>query len=205
MSLLIHFVIGFITSFIGTTPPSMLNMTTAKIALERTKIEGAKFALGVSIVVLVQAYIAVLLTRYIHNSENFEWYIKVVGIIIFVLLSIYFFIEASNERKQKETSGYKIKSSFIIGVLFSTLNMFAIPFYCGVSSALNMFGWMKFDQTSIILFVIGSALGTYSLLYVYASSAIKIQKKASLLTKNLNYILSILTALVAIMTFINLL
>jgi len=205
MSLLIHFAIGFITSFIGTTPPSMLNMTAAKIALERTKTEGVKFALGVSVVVLVQAYIAVLLTRYIHNSENFEWYIKVVGIVIFVFLSIYFFMEASKERKQKEASVYKIKNSFIIGIIFSSLNMFSIPFYCGVSSALNMFGLMKFNQTSIILFVIGSALGTYSLLYVYASSAHKIQKRASLLTKNLNYILSILTALIAIMTFINLL
>ncbi len=205
MSLLIHFALGFITSFIGTTPPSMLNMTTAKITLERTKIEGAKFALGVSIVVLVQAYLAVLLTRYIHNSDNFEWYIQVVGVVIFVFLSIYFFSEASKERKQKEAGGYKIKNSFIIGMIFSSLNMFAIPFYCGVSSTLNMFGWMKFDQTSIILFVIGSALGTYSLLYIYASSAIKIQKRASLLTKNLNYILSILTALVAILTFINLL
>ncbi len=205
MSLLVHFAIGFITSFIGTTPPSMLNMTTAKISLERTKVEGTKFALGVSLVVLVQAYIAVLLARYIHNSENFEWYIKIVGIIIFVFLSIYFFLEASKERKQKETSGYKIKNSLVIGIIFSSLNMFAIPFYCGVSSALNMFGWLKFNQTDIILFVIGSALGTYSLLYVYASSAIKIQKKASLITKNLNYILSILTALIAFVTLINLL
>jgi len=205
MDLIIHFAIGFFTSFIGTTPPSMLNMTTAKIALERTKGEGAKFALGVSAVVLVQAYVAVLLTRYIHNSESFQWYIKVIGIVIFVFLSIYFFREATQERKQKEASGYKIKDSFKIGVIFSTLNMFAIPFYCGVSSALNMFGWLKFNQASIILFVIGSAIGTYSLLYVYASSALKIQKRASVLTKNLNYILSILTALVAILTFINLL
>lgn len=83
--------------------------------------------------------------------------------------------------------------------------MFAIPFYCGVSSALNMFGWFEFSQISIFLFVIGSALGTYTLLYVYASSAIKIQSKASLLTKNLNYVLSLLTAIVAIFTLINIL
>ncbi len=183
----------------------MLNMTTAKISLERTKAEGFKFALGVSIVVLIQAYIAVLLARYIHDSENFEWYIKVVGIVIFIFLSIYFFLQASKERKQKETSGYKIRSSIVIGIIFSSLNMFAIPFYCGVSSALNMFGWMQFNQISILLFVIGSAFGTYSLLYFYAISALKIQKKASIITKNINYILSILTAVVAIATLMNLL
>ena len=89
--------------------------------------------------------------------------------------------------------------------MLSTLNMFAIPFYCSVSSAINMFGLFEFNQANILLFVIGFALGTYSLLYVYASSAIKIQKKATLLTKNLNYFLSGLTAFVAIVTFIKML
>ncbi len=74
MSFIIHFAIGFITSFLGTTPPSMLNMTTTKITLEKTKKEGLKFAIGVSIIVLIQAYIAVLFAKYIHSNENFEWY-----------------------------------------------------------------------------------------------------------------------------------
>lgn len=203
MNLIIHFAIGFTTSFLGTVPPSMLNMTTAKIALEKTKKEGIKFALGVSIVVLVQAYIAVLFAKYIHNNENFRYHLKIVGILIFILLSIYFFKQATQERKQKEKTKFQIKNSFAIGMILSLLNMFAIPFYCGVSSTLNMFGWLEFNQINIILFVIGSALGTYSLLHVYASFAIKINSKVSILTKNLNYILSFITATVAIITLID--
>jgi len=203
MNLIIHFAIGFATSFLGTIPPSMLNMTTAKITLERTKKEGIKFALGVSFVVLIQAYIAVLFAKYINNNENFSYYLKIVGLLIFALLSIYFFRQATKERKQKEKTKYQIKNSFAIGIILSSLNMFAIPFYCGISSALNMFGWLQFNQINIISFVIGSALGTYSLLYVYASSAIKISSKASLLTKNLNYILSFITATIAIITLID--
>lgn len=205
MSFIIYFILGYITSFVGTTPPSMLNMTTAKITLEKTKKEGIKFALGVSIIVLVQAYIALIFTRYIHSNTNFEWYIQVVGIFIFIILSFYFFKQAVQERKQEVEPNKKYKNSFVVGLMLSTLNMFAIPFYCGVSSALKMFGFFEFNQTNILLFVIGSAFGTYSLLYVYASSAIKIQKKATLLTKNLNYILSGLTAFVALVTFIKML
>ena len=205
MTFIFHFAIGFITSFLGTVPPSMLNMTTTKITLEKTKKEGLNFAIGVSIIVLIQAYIAVLFARYIHNNENFELYIKIAGSIIFILLSIYFFSQATRERKQKENVQYRIKNNFIIGLILSSLNMFAIPFYCGVSSVLNMLGWLEFNQMNILLFVIGSAFGTYVLLYVYASSAVKIQSRASLLTKNLNYVLSVLTAIVAIVTLINLL
>jgi threonine/homoserine/homoserine lactone efflux protein len=203
MSFIIHFAIGFIASFLGTIPPSMLNMTTTKITLEKTKKEGLRFAIGVSIIVLIQAYIAVLFAKYIHNNENFEWYIKIVGIIIFGLLSIYFFRQASLERKEK--TKYQVKNSFLIGIILSSLNMFSIPFYCGVSSAFKMLGWLEFNQISILLFVIGSALGTYCLLYVYASSALKIQSRASLLTKNLNYVLSMVTAIVAFVTLINIL
>lgn len=197
--------LGYISSFIGTTPPSMLNMTTAKITLKKTKKEGLKFALGVSSIVLIQAYIALIFASYIHNNSNFERYLQVVGIFIFIVLSVYFYKQAVQESKQEVKSNKKFKNSFVVGLMLSTLNMFAIPFYCGVSSALNMFGLFEFNQANILLFVIGSALGTYSLLYVYASAAIKIQKKATLLTKNLNYILSGLTAFIALVTFIKIL
>ena len=205
MNLILHFIIGFTTSFLGTVPPSMLNMTTTKITLEKTKKEGLKFAIGVSIIVLIQAYIAVLFAKYIHNNENFERYIKTAGIVIFGLLSFYFFRQANAQRKQQKNTKFQIKNSFLIGLILSSLNMFAIPFYCGVSSALNMLGWLEFNRMSIFLFVLGSAFGTYALLYIYASSAVKIQSRASLLTKNLNYVLSILTAIVSMINLINIL
>ncbi len=198
MSLVIHFLLGFITSFVGTIPPSMLNMTTAKISIERAKNEAVKFAVGVSLVVFIQAYIAVFFAKYIHNNADIEWYITVFGIVIFAVLSIYFFHQAKAEKK--EVKKFRLKSSLLAGITLSLLNMFAIPFYCGVSSALNMSGWLSFNQSTILLFVIGSTLGTFSLLYVYAYSAIKISKKAHLLTKNLNYILSALTGIVALIT-----
>lgn len=203
MSLIIHFLLGFTTSFVGTIPPSMLNMTTAKISIEQTRKEGLKFALGVSLVVFVQAYIAVFAARYIHNNANFERYITIIGIFIFAFLSIYFFKQAQAERK--EDSNLKLKNSFNTGILLSTLNMFAIPFYCGVSSTLSMSGWINFEQTSILVFVLGAALGTYALLSIYAKSADHIRKKAKLLTKNLNYILSILTAVIVIISLLKVL
>ena len=63
MSLVLHFILGFITSFLGTLTPSMLNMTAAKISLNKSKSDAVKFAIGVSIVVLLQAYIAVFVYK----------------------------------------------------------------------------------------------------------------------------------------------
>ncbi|MCF6169080.1 hypothetical protein [Lutibacter sp.] len=54
MSLILHFIVGFITSFLGTLTPSMLNMTAAKISINKSKSDAVKFAVGVSIIVLFQ-------------------------------------------------------------------------------------------------------------------------------------------------------
>ena len=181
----------------------MLNMTTVKMTIEQDKNEGLKFAFGVSIIVFIQAYIAVLLAKYINNTAAFDWYITVFGIFIFFILSVYFLWQARAERTKR--SKLKIKNSFRLGIILSSLNMFAIPFYCGVSSTLNMSGWINFEHIGLLLFVIGSAVGTYMLHYVYSKFAKKVSERARFLTKNLNYFLSILTAVVALIGLIKVL
>lgn len=205
MSFVLLFLLGFSTSFIGTIPPSMLNMTTAKISVDSNKPDALKFALGVSIIVFIQAYVALLFAKYIHNNVTFDRYISMAGILIFLFLSAYFFKQAKKEKQTKTSSSNKRKNSFLFGLILSSLNMFAIPFYCGVGSALNSVGWLNLDDLTIILFVLGSAAGTFALLGVYANSARLINNKAKILSKNLNYALSLLTAFVAVITLIRIL
>jgi len=202
MSLIIHFILGFITSFLGTLTPSMLNMTTAKISLNKSKIEAIKFAIGASIVVLLQAYVAILLTKYLRNNPTFVQSLQGMAMVIFVILSVYFYKLSKKDREPKTSVKEKTGNSFAVGLLLSALNMFSIPFYCGVTTALDVAGWLKFSQQNILFFVIGSALGTFSLLVMYASYAKMIQLKSAGLAKNLNLILSVLTGGLALVTLI---
>jgi hypothetical protein len=71
-----------------------------------------------------------------------------------------------------------------------------------VTTALDAAGWFKFSQQNISTFVIGSALGTFALLDLYANYAKTIQLKSKGIAKNLNLILSILTGVLALITFI---
>ncbi len=203
MSITIHFLLGFITSFLGTLTPSMLNMTTAKISLTKSKTDAIKFAIGVSLVVLLQVYIAILFTKFLRSNPAFVQSLQKIAIVIFAGLSFYFYRES---KKQKEAT-YKERAgnSFLIGLLLSALNMFSIPFYCGVTTALDVAGWLQFSQLNILIFVVGSALGTFSLLAMYASYAKTIQAKSKGIAKNLNLILSILTGSLALFTILKLL
>jgi len=202
MSLALHFILGFVTSFLGTVTPSMLNMTAAKISLNKNRMEAVKFAIGVSVVVLIQAYIAILFTKYLRSHPDFVQSLQKIAIVIFTVLSFYFYRLSKRDKVPEGSIKKKAGNSFVVGILLSLLNMFSIPFYCGVTTAMDVVGWLQFSQQNIITFVVGSALGTFALLFLYANYAKTIQSKSKGLAKNLNLILSILTGVLAFITFI---
>jgi len=57
------FIITFTAAFIGVIPPGLVNMTVAKTCVERGKQSGIIVALGASVVVLLQALIAIQLAN----------------------------------------------------------------------------------------------------------------------------------------------
>ena len=205
MILVSLFFFGFFTSFTGSITPSMLNMTALKISLENGRAAANKYALGVSLIVIPQVFIAVFLTKYITENPRILETLEKAGIVIFVFLSLYFY-NASKKSKMK-ADGIKSnnKNPFLTGVTLSLLNMFAIPFFSGVIVSLDVFNFFNFDVFSILFFIIGSFLGTFYILFLYGKFAKKIQQKTGKLTKNINLILAILTALVALFTLIKIL
>lgn len=202
MILFSHLLLGIITSFVGSLVPSMLNMTAAKISINKGKNKAVRFALGVSSIVFVQAYVAILFTKYLREHPNFVQSLQKIALVIFTFLAIYFYKQYKKDSNPNKEVKQKFENSFIIGVFLSSLNMFSIPFYCGVTTALDVAGWLQFSQQYIISFVVGSTLGTFWLLYMYANFANFIQNKAQLIAKNLNLILSILTGSLALFTLV---
>jgi threonine/homoserine/homoserine lactone efflux protein len=199
-----NFLIGFFFSFVGSITPSMLNITALKIRLEKGKIATNKYAIGVSIVVILQVYIAVLLTEYITENPAVIETLEKAGIIIFLLLSHYFYKESKKSKIHIETSKAKSENPLLTGLTLSILNMFAIPFFSGTIITLETFNLFSFNFIPVLFFTLGSAIGTFFILFLYGAFAKVIQKKTGKLTKDINIILSILTGLVAVFAVIKL-
>lgn len=83
--------------------------------------------------------------------------------------------------------------------------MFAIPFYFGATSSFVMMNWYELNPINNLFFVLGSSLGTFSLLFLYSQLAKKIEKRIERLANQMDLILGIVTALVAIFNTIDLL
>jgi threonine/homoserine/homoserine lactone efflux protein len=204
MLLLSLFFFGFLFSFAGSITPSMLNMTALKISLEKGQEVANKYALAVAIIAIPQVGIAVVLTKYIAENPLILETLEKVGVSIFFLLSYYFYRASKKAKIKVEGLNSKKENPFLIGITLSLLNMFAIPFFCGIIILLDTFNLFAFRFVPVLFFTLGSVVGTFYILFLYGKFAKIIQQKTGKLTKDINIILAILTGLVAVFTCIKL-
>lgn len=195
------FFFGLFFSFLGYTLPSVLNMTALKIRLQGNKKDFNYFTFGVLLITFFQAYISVFLTKHIAKNPALIDTLEKLGIVVLLFLSLYFFHQNKKEKKQLNVAPKKI-NSFFTGVVLSTLNMFAIPFFCGIIAFLTRYNLMDYNFSSTLLFISGSVFGILYILLLYGKYAYTIQKKTGSITQNINLILSCITAIFALFTFI---
>ncbi|RKR15125.1 threonine/homoserine/homoserine lactone efflux protein [Maribacter vaceletii] len=204
--LLILFFATFFAAFIATLPPGLLNMNAAKTSVEKGKLNGIIFSLGVSIVVFIQAYIAVLISKFLHNNPEVIEVLLQIALVVFAFFAVFFFIAArKNKKKKKKVLKISKKNSFFKGMLLASLNLLTIPYYSGLNVMWNASGWIKFQLWDIVVFVFAAGLATFSVLYLYTIYFNKLENKTNKFSKNSNYILSGLMLVLFIITLIRLL
>ena len=199
-------VLGFFIAFLAVIPPGLINMTAAKISLQEGKNEAISFALGASVIIFFQTFIAVLFARFISNHQEIVSTLQEIGIFVFSLLSIYFFWIAKKPKKIKTDSRVKGKSNrFFLGMLLSTLNLLPIPFYVFASMTLAASGYFSFDKIPVAEFVIGVMIGSFTVFYIYIVAFKKIENKTEFLMRNINTIIGSVTTFMAVLTLFKLL
>jgi threonine/homoserine/homoserine lactone efflux protein len=199
-------VLGFFIAFLAVIPPGLINMTAAKISLQEGKNEAISFALGASVIIFFQTFIAVLFARFISNHQEIVSTLQEIGIFIFSLLSVYFFWIAKKPKKIKTDSRVKGKSNrFFLGMLLSTLNLLPIPFYVFASMTLAASGYFSFDKIPVAEFVIGVMIGSFTVFYIYIVAFKKIENKTEFLMRNINTIIGSVTTFMAVLTLFKLL
>jgi len=206
MSYLLPLVMGFCIAFLAVILPGLINMTAAKISLQESRNEAISFAAGASVVVFFQTFIAVLFARFISNHQEIVTTLQEIGIIVFSLLSIYFFWVAKKPKKPKTNLKVKGKSNrFFFGMLLSTINLLPIPFYVFASMGLSAAGYFSFDKIPVSSFVIGVVLGSFTVFYIYIAAFKKIEKKTEFMMQNINTIIGSVTTFMTVVTLIKLL
>lgn len=199
MSLIIPFILGIFIAAIGIFPPGMLNMTVAKLSISESKKAALWFAFGSVILVFIQCFVGVYFAKYLDSHQEVSDNIKKFGVVIFILLTIFFIYNGLRSKKPKiEVKIENKKNRFWYGVTLSSFNMFAIPYYAFVSLTLASKDIFSFTLLSVFLFAFGAAIGTFGIFYLYAVLFKKIEDKVHFLVNNINFLIATVTGLVTI-------
>jgi threonine/homoserine/homoserine lactone efflux protein len=194
---------GFISAFIGITPPGLLNMTAAKVNHKEGKRNAIWFVLGAILVIFFQVFFAILFAKIINRRPDLVTMLREIGFCIFTLLTIYFLGIAKTPKGKTKKLKKNGKTRFFLGMLLSALNFFPIPYYVFISITLASYKLFSFDTTSIFIFVNGVILGSFLVFYFYISFFNRIENKRDYIMKNMNTIIGSITGLISIITLIN--
>ena len=201
--LLILFFATYSAAFMATVPPGLLNMNAAKTSVEKGKANGIIFSLGVSTMIMLQSYVAVLISKFLYrNPEVIDLLLKL-AIAVFAFFAVYFFVLAKNHKKKKlRLNKVSRKNSFLKGVLLAALNLLTIPYYAGINAMWNASGWIKFELWDVLTFILAAGAGTFTVLYLYTVYFNKLEKRTSAFSRNSNYVLSLLMLVLLMITVI---
>lgn len=207
MNYFLPLILGFTAASIGVAPPGLLNMTAAKVSAVDGRSRAVTFALGASITVLFQTYIAVLFAKFIDRNPDVVILLQEVGLFIFIGLTGYFFWAGKKKKKKQEELKMKSKTSrFFLGMLLSFLNLLPIPYYVFLSVWFSRKGWFFFNQSYIWLFVFGTVAGSFLMFYLYILFFKKKESdKPSFLMTNGNYIIGTITGIISVVTLVKIL
>lgn len=209
MSLILAFAFAVLFSFIGVLPPGIVNITVANYSVKKTLKKAKKFIKGAILIVLIQSILAFTFAIYLESHPKIMQNLKVVGSVIFIVLTVFFLSKGiqsylqSKDLVTKEIKKSKLKP-FLHGVVISGLNVFPIPYYAFVSLYLSTFIDNFFSIYTGIFFVIGVTFGSFLVFIGYAYLFRTIKHKISFFIKNINFIIALITALIALFTIYNL-
>ena len=206
MNISFVFLLGLLVAFIGVVPPGLLNLTAAKISLKEGYLRGFIFSLGACVIVGFQTYLAAIFAKYLNQHLEIVEILKRVALVVFVLVSIYFFFLAKRDANAKEIDALESKKSrFFQGIFMSALNMFPIPYQAYIITTLVTIKWIFLDNLSIVAYVAGTVSGTFVGFYIYILFFEKIKNSKIFSQKDMSLAITSITALVAIITLVNVL
>lgn len=196
------FLITYFAALLGVVPPGLVNMSVAKTCVQRGKKNGIYMAVGAAIVVLIQALIAILLARYIFNNPFVRNILLRAGLVIFLILMVYFFVMARHKRKQVEVAPTSGGRSILKGMMVAALNVFPIPYFVALGAALNVNGTVEYHILNNTVFVMAASLGTFTTLYLYALFFARIEAEETYFARYSNYFMAGLMLVLVVITFI---
>ncbi len=200
MLVLNNLIFGVLFAALGVALPGLINMTSVSMTLKRGLKGGVLYSGGAATTIFLQAFLAIAFAGYLANHLEIFTSLRKIAILIFLVLAIVFLYAALNP---KVKAGSQRKGpSFLVGMAVAALNILNIPYYFTTGTLLETSGWIVIESPLRYLFVLWLSIGAFLGLLAYAYFAQYISRRATYFVRNLNYFLSGLFFVLAIVQMV---
>lgn len=201
MNYLLPFLTGLGASVFGTLLPGILNATVVKISKKEGMKNAYSFMLGTFIIIALQTYLAVFFAKIIDQSVFITNILREIGFVVFLVLTIYFFVAKPKKKKDVEVEITRKRKRFTQGILLAIINVFPIFYYVFITITVLNNRLYTVNYISNILFTVGVLIGAFLAFMFYINLFKNKTVKDNFVLKNINKILGCITGVI---TLINL-
>ena len=94
--------LGFTIAALGILPPGLINMTAAKVSVVDGRNQAISFAIGATVIVLFQTYVAIQFAKFISSRHDIITLLQEIGLYLFLAITIFLFWTAKKPKKEKQ-------------------------------------------------------------------------------------------------------
>ena len=152
-----HLWLGFTSSFVGTLPLGMLNLTILQLALANRQQQAMSFSLGATLIEFIQIGITLLGMNVLLAIPQLSQLISIISIPILLYLGY------KNFKNDKNTEGPLLttKSTFWQGIVLGFANVVVYPFWLLWGNIFVQNGWLIPAPEAYFYFSVAAAFGTF--------------------------------------------
>lgn len=205
--LLLTLIIGILLNAMGYIPPGNINLTVAQLTINKGIRQALYFILAFSCVEVFFTFGIMRFARWLSSDVNLDsnlsevrlgTYVDAFMITLFIVMGTITWINRKKVPKTKAEDNRSKKGSVFYGMLLGVLNPVQIPFWLFFGNYVILHEWIKTDYLSLIIFSLGSGVGSALALYGYAHFARYIQEKFALSSHLINKSIAIFLYILAL-------
>ncbi len=198
--LLLTLLIGLIVNAMGYIPPGNINLTVAQLTVNKGMRQAWSFIITFSCVEIFFTFGMMRFARWVIADVNLnssisevhlDTFVDIFMLCLFSVMGTVSWIYRNKIPKIKKGKQSK-KGSVFYGILLGVLNPVQIPFWLFFGNYILLHEWIKTSYLSLIVFSVGSGLGSALVLYGYAHFAKYIQDKFALSNRLINISIALL-------------
>jgi len=175
-----QFIFGFLGSLLGGVAFGPINLSVVDITLKKSVRAAIGFCAGAALVEFIMATIAILFGKIISRKIEEFPELKLLVIVFFVILGIYFIFKKDIPKAENKADSKK--SSFLNGFIVAIFNPQTIPYWIFVLAYLKSARVLYLKSWYLLLFLAGVSIGKFIILSLYSYLSEYIKKH----TPNLN-------------------